>query len=182
MIPQTLKDKWQQDFDEAVASIETYTNPVEWDTDHHYKIFEWLLTSDRMMIYGVLPDDNKMGTVFAIDALFNALCHALYDDGDVSFLTLWRDNEPIEHKMVFVFRGDVNESDTHYFQNTMDIQQRHDTFICDHLNKPRPIYTVSAHRDPIKFMKDVETLHERREQTRIKNDAWLKQRFSNSKE
>lgn len=182
MIPQTLKDKWQQDFVEAVANIECDMKPKEWDTDNHYKIFEWLLISDRMMIYSILPDDNKMETVFQTETLFSALNHALYDDGDVSFLTLWRDNVPIEHKMVFVSRWDVMESDTHYFQNTMDIKQRHDTFMCDHLDKPRPKYTVSAHHDPIQFMKDVETLNEQREQTRIKNDAWLKQRFSKSNE
>jgi len=177
MIPQTLKDKWQQSFDEAITNIECYMKPREWDTNNHYEIFKWLLTSDRMMIYGILPDDNKMGTVFDTDELFNALCHALYDDGDVSFLSLWRDTEPIEHKMAFVFRGDVLETDVYYFQNTLDMMQRHDTFICDDLNKPRPKYTVTAHRDPIKFIQDVETLHKHRDQSRTEKDAWLKQRF-----
>ena len=56
MIPEHLKTKWQQDFDEAVASIETYLTPREWDTENDSQIFRWLLTSDRMMIYGILPE------------------------------------------------------------------------------------------------------------------------------
>ena len=140
MIPEHLKTKWRQDFDEAVASIESYLSRRK-DTP----IYNWLLTSDRTMIYGILPEWNKMGTVFAVDALFNMIDHALFDDGDICFLTLHKDGKQIETNMAFIDQWGVKESDTHHFRDIMDINHRSDEFTNEMLGKPLPVYAVTTH-------------------------------------
>ena len=119
-----------------------------------------------------------MGTVFAVDALFHRINHALFDDGDICFLTLHKDGEPLETRMEFIDPCEVKETDTHHFQDILDINHRSDQFTNEMLGKPLPVYTVTAHRDPVKFIQNVEAIHAEKERTRIENDAWLKDYYT----
>jgi len=119
-----------------------------------------------------------MGTVFAVDALFNMIDHALFDDGDICFLTLHKDGEPIETKMDFIDQWSVKETDTHQFKDIMTVISRSDGLTYARHGKPLPVYTVTAHRDPVKFIQEVESLYAEKERTRIENDARLKDYFA----
>ena len=97
-----LQDFWYN-FDTAITNIKSYLEPDKY-APHMHELALWLLETEHNP-YAYLDHNYAMYMSDAIgfDMILSMLHHALYDDGDVTFVTV--NNKP---RIVFCDRWDDN--------------------------------------------------------------------------
>lgn len=116
--------KFQERYDEAIANIESYLA----DDGHRAgmaKLAEWLLTTDANP-YSYLPHEwaESVYTAEGISGLLDFIDHALYDDGDITFVKV-----NAEPRIVFAHRFDAD------FNNECLTETEKDIRTCDAYRK-----------------------------------------------
>jgi len=93
--------KFQKSYDEAINTIELLLIPTP-DEKSMDGLVRWMLETDANP-HGFLPEGwgGSLSTAEGFAGLLNHLHHALYDDGDVTFVTV--DDQP---RIVFAHRFD----------------------------------------------------------------------------
>lgn len=88
--------EFEKGYQEALASIERY----QMAGDEMSGLVEWLLNTDANP-YGFLPEGwaGAMGSAQGFSSLLHCIHHALYDDGEITFVSV--DGEP---RIVFYWR------------------------------------------------------------------------------
>ena len=97
-----LQDFWYN-FDTAITNIKSYLEPDQY-APHMHELALWLLETEHNP-YAYLDHNYAMYMSDAIgfDMILSMLHHALYDDGDVTFVTV--NNKP---RIIFWGRWDDN--------------------------------------------------------------------------
>lgn len=110
-----LFDEWRNVTENAIKTVIKYAEPVE-SAPGFSKFVNWALTT-RSSGYGWLPVEwgGSLGTATGAEMLFNHIWHALYDDGDISFVTV--NDAP---RIVFVNQFDLDFSDIGKFLTQSD--------------------------------------------------------------
>lgn len=93
--------KFQDNFDQAIKTIEQYQTTQS----TMQSLVEWMLTTDANP-YSYLPEAyaGSVDSAEMFAGLLNTIHHALYDDGDITFVAV--NGEP---RIVFVDRYDVEK-------------------------------------------------------------------------
>ena len=81
-------DQFQKNYDEAIETIKLFQQPGEYEPQMN-GLVNWMLESDANP-YSYLPE-NWAGHVSSAEgfaSLLNMIHHAVYDDGDITFVTV----------------------------------------------------------------------------------------------
>lgn len=111
--------KFESSFNQAISAIKTYL-----ETNNHREgmdgLTEWLLTTDANP-YSYLPESwaGFIGSAEGFASLLNIIAHALYDDGDITFVTV--NGEP---RIVFTNQYDENFRDLVLSRQEKEIEKR----------------------------------------------------------
>ena len=97
-------NEWQANYDAAVARISKYLKPNPQHSVQMHPLVEWMISTD-INPFGYLPLEwaGTVNNATTFVSLLDHIYHALYDDGDIAFVTV--NNEP---RIVFVNPYDDN--------------------------------------------------------------------------
>jgi hypothetical protein len=101
-----MNDKFaafQKNYDQAVESIKRFLEPGEYEPQMN-GLVKWMMETDANQ-YSYLPAGWAGSTESAqsFDSLLHMIHHAVYDDGDITFVTV--NDEP---RIVFAWHGEDN--------------------------------------------------------------------------
>lgn len=113
-------DKFQKNYDDAIKSIKKFLEPTEYDPSMH-ELVKWMMETDANP-YSYLPHGwaGSLESAQSFASLLNMIHHALYDDGDITFVTV--NDEP---RIVFVWRHDDNFKNYVLSDTEKDIVKRY---------------------------------------------------------
>ena len=97
---------FQKSHDDAIKSINRFLESCPYEPQMN-GLVKWMMETDANP-YSYLPEGwaGSTGSAETFVTLLSVISHALYDDGDITFVTV--DNEP---RIVFVWHGEDNFSD-----------------------------------------------------------------------
>lgn len=113
-------DKFKKNYDGAIASIKTFLEPTEYDPPMH-ELVKWMIETDANP-YSYLPYywAGCLENAQSFTSLLHMIHHALYDDGDITFVTV--NGEP---RIVFVWRYEDNFNNYVLSDTEKDVVKRH---------------------------------------------------------
>lgn len=114
-----LFNQWRNMTEDAIKSVIKYTEPVE-SAPGFSEFVNWALATQSSG-YGWLPVEwgGSLGSAAGAEMLFSHIWHALYDDGDISFVVV--NDAP---RIVFVNRFDSDFSDKVLTQSDRMLAER----------------------------------------------------------
>lgn len=178
MTIQTLQSEWTKSFQEAMTSVERSITPLPTD-DRELAGFKalskWIMETPHNP-YNFMPQgyEGYRSNPFSADSVLSLLHHALIDDGEVSFVKMTHKGEVVRVFMNFYWQHEDNFKELCIEENKSLIesliegsqvsQRLRDFMAKNHPEKVLPQKTPSelkdfefvAHRDPIKFIKEVD--------------------------
>lgn len=102
---ETKLQEFQKSFDDSIAVIKAHAEPGLYEP-HMDGLVRWMLTT-KANPYGYIPSAaNSFSSADSFAGLLHMIHHALYDDGDITFVSV--DGEP---RIVFVWRHEDNLRD-----------------------------------------------------------------------
>lgn len=113
---------FQKSYDDAIVSISRHLNTPNDAYDYGMvPLVQWMMATDANP-YAYLPHNWAGSTTNAemFASLLHCIHHALYDDGDITFVTV--NNEP---RIVFVWRHEDNFRNYVLSDTEKDIEQSH---------------------------------------------------------
>lgn len=124
----TQFSKFQESYNKAIETIELMLVPSEYEPPIH-GLVKWMLETDANP-YSYLPEywAGRVGSAEGFAGLLEYIYHAVYDDGDITFVTV--DDEP---RIVFAYQSEEN------FRNSVLTKQEQDL-------EKRPVFGVVRER------------------------------------
>ena len=111
-------EKFQKSYNESISSIERMLDST--DKPELAALAQWMMTTDANS-YAYLPHNwaGHMSSAEGFASLLHCIHHALYDDGDIAFVTV--NNEP---RIVFVSPHEDNFRDYVLTDQEKEIEKR----------------------------------------------------------
>ena len=148
---------FQKNYDEAVETIKRFLEPYQYEPQMN-GLVKWMMETDANP-YAYLPHAwaGSTGSAEGFASLLHYIHHAVYDDGDITFVTV--NGEP---RIVFVWRHEENFRNYVLSEQEKDLEKRWSSeYVIEVLDiKPDefgPLYDA-YHAEQIKhwFMSDAE--------------------------
>lgn len=114
--------EYRDSFDTAITNIKSYLEPTK-DEPQMHELALWMLETEHNP-YGYLDQSCAYYTRTAegFETLLHLIHHALYDDGDITFITV--NQEP---RLVLTCKYEDNFNNLVLHQIERDMQERHGT-------------------------------------------------------
>lgn len=112
-------EAFQKNYDEAVETIKRFLEPSKYEPQMN-GLVKWMMETDANP-YSYLPHGwaGATGSAEGFAGLLHTIHHALYDDGDITFVTV---NE--EPRIVFVWRHEDNFRNYVLSEQEKDLEKR----------------------------------------------------------
>lgn len=116
-------EKYNEIHANAIASIKRRLEPGEYEP-HMHLLVRWMLETD-VSPYSYLPEGwaGALGTATGFDSLLSTMAHAIYDDGDITFVTV--NDEP---RIVFMHQHDDGFEDLLLSSTERNLKARGSTY------------------------------------------------------
>ncbi len=113
---------FQKSYDEAIVTINRFLEPSPYEPQMN-GLVKWMMETDANP-YSYLPEGwaGSTGSAECFAGLLYTIHHALYDDGDITFVTV--NDEP---KIVFVWQHEDNFRNYVLSEQQKDLEKRWDT-------------------------------------------------------
>ncbi len=111
---------FQKNYDNAIENIKSFLEPSKYDPPMH-ELVKWMMETDANP-YSYLPHHwaGCVASAEMFSSLLRNIHHALYDDGDIAFVTV--NGEP---RIVFVWKHEDNFHNYVLTDTEKDIVNRH---------------------------------------------------------
>lgn len=163
-----LEVYWQKQYNENVSSIKSYLKyPENQDDDYlaFHKLANWIV--DRDVSYVDFLPENWQSSLCSADGLASLLSvihHAMLDDGDITFVSLYDDGTLSDVFMVFYHRLEDNfieyckKALGYNWTLKVDMNLRFTTFF----NKEPRDYVFVSYTDPARFIQEYTDLQKQK--------------------
>lgn len=173
----TIKTQWQKSFEEAQQSIENYLLPKPQDsiTKSEFRTFANWLMDNPHSAYEYMPSGFQefKSNPFEFASVLSIVNHALCDDGEISFVTMKLENEPINMFILFMWKNEDGFKEICEKENkdSIDLLIKNrqisynilsdNTSQSDKTRSIKPLitkddFTFEAHSNPLQFIEEFE--------------------------